>query len=79
MSNFAFLPERDALDAELQALRTQIAEIRAESETRPLDIDLSEAESRAQDTNSRPLKMQLDERRVYSVARYPQFVPQELE
>jgi type I restriction enzyme, R subunit len=38
--------ERDALDAELQELRAQIAEIRAESETRPLDIDLSEADTR---------------------------------
>jgi len=38
--------ERDALDAELQELRAQIAEIRAESESQPLDIDLSEADTR---------------------------------
>ena len=38
--------ERDALDAELQELRAQIAKIRAESETQPLDIDLSEADTR---------------------------------
>ena len=67
--------ERDALDAELQELRAQIAEIRFESEARPLDIDLSEADTRRLhiDTNLRLAGWALDGEhdREYEVSGMP--------
>jgi len=57
--------ERDALDAELQALRVQLAEVRAQAEATPDTHDYSEAETRRYliDVDLRRAGWPLDKRR----------------